>query len=131
MVRYIMKTIYHKFVDYIPDELEEDILYISIKYATAVHKCFCGCQEEVVTPLSPIDWQLTFDGRTVSLYPSIGNWSYSCRSHYWINNDNVVWAEQWLDEEVKTSREDDKSIRLDYFKATKKSLWQRLRGWFS
>ena len=32
-----------------------------------------------------------FDGRTISLNPSIGNWSYPCRSHYWIKGNRVVW----------------------------------------
>jgi len=34
----------------------------------------------VVTPLSPTGWSLIFDGETVSLYPSIGNWNFPCRS---------------------------------------------------
>ena len=69
-----MKTISFEFVEFIPEKLEEGKVYISPKYSTVVHKCCCGCQEEVVTPLSPVDWELTFDGKTISLYPSIGNW---------------------------------------------------------
>jgi len=38
---------------------------------------------------------LIFDGDTVSLYPSIGNWNFPCRSHYWIRYDHVEWAEDW------------------------------------
>jgi Family of unknown function (DUF6527) len=34
-----------------------------------------------------------FDGRSISLDPSIGNWGFQCRSHYWIKNNRVVWAE--------------------------------------
>jgi hypothetical protein len=34
------------------------------------------------SPLSPTDWKLTFDGVSVSLHPSDGNWSFPCRSHY-------------------------------------------------
>lgn len=85
----------HRFVEFIPDELEDGILYISITYATVLHKCCCGCGNEVVTPLSPSDWQLTFDGETISLFPSIGNWSFPCRSHYWIRKDKVVWVDDW------------------------------------
>lgn len=90
----------HSFVEYIPQNLEDGVLYISTKYATAVHKCCCGCGSEVVTPLSPKDWYLVFDGRSVSLYPSIGNWSLACRSHYWIKNSEVVWARKWSDKEI-------------------------------
>ncbi|MBK7970270.1 MAG: hypothetical protein IPK08_15745 [Bacteroidetes bacterium] len=69
-----MKTIQHKFVEFIPDVIEGGVLYISIEYCTAIHKCACGCGNEVVTPLSPTDWEITFNGKTVSLDPSIGNW---------------------------------------------------------
>ena len=84
----------HEFVEFIPDELKERTLYISITYCTAVHKCCCGCGREVVTPLSPASWQLIFDGKTVSLHPSIGNWSLPCQSHYFITKNNVVWAQK-------------------------------------
>jgi hypothetical protein len=36
-------------------------------------------------PISPADWQLAYDGDTVSLTPSIGNWGFPRRSHYWID----------------------------------------------
>jgi hypothetical protein len=67
------KTLTHEFVEFIPDAIEEGKIYVSIGYATAIHKCACGCGREVVTPLSPTDWKLIFDGKTVSLDPSIGN----------------------------------------------------------
>ncbi len=46
------KTLKHEFVEFIPDVIEEGKIFVSIKYATAVHKCCCGCGKEVVTPLS-------------------------------------------------------------------------------
>src|SRR5712664_1055270 len=82
----------HNFVRSVPEALEQGVLYVSIEYATAIHRCCCGCGKEVVTPLSPRDWKLTFDGETVSLHPSIGNWSFPCRSHYWIKQDRVEWV---------------------------------------
>jgi len=88
----------HKFVEFIPDQLEDGILYVSIVYATVLHKCACGCGNEVVTPLSPSDWQLTFNGETISLFPSIGNWSFPCRSHYWIRKNEAVWVKDWYEE---------------------------------
>ena len=83
------RVLKHEFVEFVPERLVDDTLYVSISYATAAHRCCCGCGREVVTPLSPTDWQLTFDGETVSLYPSIGNWNFACRSHYWIENNGV------------------------------------------
>ena len=85
----------HKFVQYIPDQVEERMLYISIEFGTAVHKCMCGCGNEVVTPLSPTDWELIYNGETVSLYPSIGNWGFKCESHYWIKRSKVRFVEKW------------------------------------
>lgn len=94
----------HQFVDYIPDHLEDGRLYVSMKFATAVHKCVCGCGREVVTPFSPTDWELTFDGRTISLDPSIGNWNYPCQSHYWIKRSRVRWAPKWSRERIAAGR---------------------------
>jgi len=90
-----MMILQHKFVEFIPDVLEDGILYISIEYCTAIHKCVCGCGNEVVTPLSPNDWELTFNGKSVSLYPSIGNWNFDCKSHYWIKNSIVKHIRKW------------------------------------
>ena len=82
----------HRFVKYIPETLEDGVLYISVEFATSSHACCCGCENEVVTPLDPAGWTLSFDGVTVSLSPSIGNWQLSCRSHYWICRNHVQWA---------------------------------------
>ena len=90
----------HKFVEYIPDKLEDRTVYVSMRFATAVHKCCCGCGHEVVTPLSPSGWQLSYDGESISLWPSIGNWNFPCKSHYWIKNDSVKWARKWSTKEI-------------------------------
>jgi hypothetical protein len=83
-------AIEHQFVEFIPNEREERKLYVSIEYATAAHNCFCGCGTKVVTPISPTGWRLMFDGETVSLDPSVGNWGFKCRSHYWVRRNKVV-----------------------------------------
>jgi hypothetical protein len=105
-----MKTITFKpiFLSVIPESIKEEKLYISIEYNTAIHKCACGCGEEVVTPLTPNDWTLIYNGENVSLYPSIGNWSYVCRSHYWIKEGNIVWAENWTDEKIRRVRNEER-----------------------
>jgi hypothetical protein len=82
----------HQFVEHIPETLDPDTLYVSIEYNIAVHKCACGCGVDVVTPLSPAEWALTYDGETISLWPSIGNWSFPCKSHYVIKRGQVRWA---------------------------------------
>jgi hypothetical protein len=83
-----------QFVEFIPDKLEEGALYISRRFSTATHLCCCGCGLEVVTPLNPAKWRLEERGGTVSLKPSVGNWSFPCKSHYWINNNQIRWAGQ-------------------------------------
>lgn len=116
-----MKTykLKHKFVELIPDALEPGVLYISITYATAIHLCVCGCGNEVVTPLSPTDWSLTFNGETVSLEPSIGNWSFACKSHYFITRNKVCHARRWKDWEIEEGRKEDAENKDKYFKKKK------------
>jgi len=87
-----MKIFRHKFVEFVPECLEPDVLYVSLRFSLVSHQCACGCGEEVVTPLAPRDWQLIFNGETISLFPSIGNWSFQCRSHYWIDQNHAVRA---------------------------------------
>jgi hypothetical protein len=97
----------YKFVDFIPDNLEQGYIYISLEYNTAIHKCACGCGEEVVTPLSPTDWKLIYNGESVSLSPSIGNWSFKCQSHYWLKNNDVVWAGKMSTKQIVEGRKED------------------------
>ena len=110
-----MKMMQHKFVNLIPEHIEDNVIYVSLEYCTAVHKCVCGCGCEVVTPLSPTDWELAFNGKAVSLYPSIGNWNFKCRSHYWIRKGKIIWSGQWTAEEIAVGRENDRSQKRDYF----------------
>lgn len=101
----------HEFVDEIPEEPDEGVLYISIGYETAAHQCLCGCGSLIVTPLSPTDWKLTFDGETVSLSPSIGNWSFPCQSHYWIRNNRISWAKGMSRKRIELGREADRRAK--------------------
>ena len=105
----------HEFVDFIPADLQEGKLYISIPYATATHKCCCGCGKEVVTPLSPTDWKLIFDGQSVSLDPSIGNWSFDCQSHYWIKRNQAIWSYHWSQEQIQNNRAYDRNNKEHYY----------------
>lgn len=108
-------TLRHQFVDYVPPELADGVLYISIPYRTAVHRCPCGCGNKVVTPIRPADWQFTYDGETISLTPSIGNWGFPCRSHYWIRSSQIRWASQWSDSRITAGRERDDHDRAVYY----------------
>jgi Family of unknown function (DUF6527) len=105
----------HEFVEFIPKELSQGTLYISIPYATVVHLCLCGCGERVVTPISPTDWRLIFDGETVSLDPSVGNWSFDCQSHYVIKRSRVIWAAPWSPAKIEAGRARDRRAKEQYF----------------
>ena len=138
----------HRFVHHIPERLEPGVLYISMEFATAVHQCCCGCGEEVVTPFTPTDWKMTFDGDTISLRPSVGNWNIPCRSHYVIERNRVIEALPWTDIEVTNERRRDKRAKAQFYgvgagvkderayirrEATKQpspEWWRRFKSWF-
>lgn len=141
----------HQFIEFIPDNLEQGTIYISIRFATASHLCCCGCGNKVVTPIRPTDWKLIFDGKTVSLDPSIGNWSFACQSHYFIRNDRIKWAPKWSREQIERGRTHDNYAKERYFspsdvldeapiqddaakvesRKTKKGIWHVVKNWFS
>jgi hypothetical protein len=100
-------TLTPQYVDYIPEQLISGVLYICEQYKTVAHKCCCGCGEEVITPLSPAEWSIRKDGNTVTLQPSIGNWSFKCQSHYWIRKNRVIWAKAMNQQQIKRARDGD------------------------
>jgi Family of unknown function (DUF6527) len=108
----------HQFIEQLPERLEAGVLYISMEYATAAHCCCCGCGEEVVTPFTPTDWSMTFDGETISLSPSIGNWNFACRSHYFIRRGRIVEATTWTGQQVEANRRKDRAAKADYYGTT-------------
>ena len=133
-----------EFVELAPAELQEGVIYISMVYGSAVHTCCCGCGHKVVTPFGPKDWKLMFDGDSVSLYPSIGNWNASCRSHYWITNNHVKWVPAWTESKdkkraSKANRRGElarplsrapafRALRMDRAGAAAGAAWDEARG---
>lgn len=99
----------HRFVEYIPSQMEPDTLYISIEFDVAKHLCPCGCRSVIVTSLSPARWNLIYDGETVSLRPSIGNWTLDCKSHYFITHDKIEWAGSMNQQQINAVIENDQS----------------------
>lgn len=105
----------HHFVQFIPDELEPATLYISIEYATVAHSCLCGCGGRVVTPLGPTDWRLTYNGETITLAPSVGNWSFECQSHYVIRQSKVIWGRKLSGTKIDAVRERDRLQKKKHY----------------
>lgn len=142
-----------RFVKGVPRNLEPGVLYVSMEYGTVVHSCCCGCGHEVVTPLTPTDWRLTFDGETVSLWPSVGNWNLPCRSHYVIKGNLVIEAGPWNKAKIEAEQKRDKVAKAKFYGQTaephpptqgnlpespaavptrevQEGLWAKLRRWF-
>jgi hypothetical protein len=94
------------FIEQRPETLEEGVIYISVGFRTSVHLCCCGCGNEVWLPIRPARWKFTYDGQDVSFWPSVGNWSFPCRSHYWIRNGRVDRAPAWSNAQVEKGRQD-------------------------
>jgi hypothetical protein len=109
----------HRFVDTIPNELDAGVVYVCIQYETVIHRCCCGCGYEVVSPLHPLQWSITFNGETISLTPSIGNWSFPCRSHYWIRAGEVRWAKTFDADDVAALRADERELLANHYGAPK------------
>lgn len=110
------KTIIPEFVESAPQDLQDGVIYISDRFRTALHKCCCGCGREVVTPLNPAGWAYYREGRSITLKPSIGNWSFPCKSHYLIIRNEVVWAETMSAQQiarvkVRDARDQEKYIK--------------------
>lgn len=102
-----LKYLVPQFVESFPERLEPGELYLAMEFATAAHLCACGCGTKVITPFSPTDWQMSFDGEAVSLKPSIGNWTFPCRSHYWIRSGRIEWAGDMSQDAVNAGRKRD------------------------
>ncbi len=128
----------YKFIKNIPIAVDDNTLYISCDYRTAIHKCCCGCGNKVITPFSPTDWQLVFNGETISLFPSIGNWSFPCQSHYWIENNTIRFVPRWTKEQIEENREKDALRKAKPYSEKKQinvrpvshRLWSIFSRWF-
>ena len=99
-----LRQITPEFVDEIPRELDRDKLYVCIRFCAVTHLCACGCNIEINTPLHPTGWTILYNGDSVSLFPSVGNWSENCQSHYWITNNKIHWAAKWSRRKIEQTR---------------------------
>ena len=105
----------HRFVETFPETLEPGVLYVSLEFGSAAHSCCCGCGQEVVTPLTPTDWNITYDGETITLHPSVGSWTLPCRSHYVIRRNQVFEAPPWSDADVSAERRRDRRAKAAHY----------------
>ncbi|MGN1158331.1 MAG: DUF6527 family protein [Agathobacter sp.] len=103
----------------VPEKLKSGLLYICFDCNVVAHLCACGCGEKVILPIDPNFWSVKYDGETVSLAPSIGNFQFPCKSHYWIKENRVIWADTFTPrpEQSKKRRRRKKKRFMDKLKA--------------
>lgn len=116
-------TLRPEFVEVIPEDVEEGVLYISRRFRTATHLCACGCGTKVVTPLKPAKWALSEDGGLVTLRPSIGRWQLPCKSHYWITDNEIEWARPISEPQMQRVLERDAAAVRQYYASRRKKKW--------
>lgn len=122
-------------VHYLPKELEEGFLYVSIEFGVAGHLCPCGCMNKIITPLGPTEWSFKEVNDKPTLYPSIGNWQLPCKSHYWITNGVIEWSYQWSEKQIIEGRQIEDEKRKSHYenlikKGNKKSFLLRFFRFF-
>ena len=113
-------------VEDMPEKMKEGEIYISPKHRLTEHMCACGCGAEVSLPLGRSDWKLYYDGETISLFPSVGNWRLLCQSHYVIENSRTRWCRRWSEDEIMYGRTRDWKEKLKDIK--KSNRGKRRRG---
>jgi len=131
----MIRSIRPIFVEFIPRDIVNGILYISRKFNTASHLCCCGCGLKIVTPLRNTEYRLIEKGDLVSLHPSIGNWNLPCQSHYWIRDNQIVWARKMTKEEIQSGRYYHEALQQAYFDRVTWPWWKRslngIKKWLS
>lgn len=118
-------------VDRLPAYLEEGIVYTSEEYEVAALKCACGCGHKVTLLLGDGHEVRDFGGRA-DIWPSIGVWDAPCRSHFFIKNGEVLWADRWSEEAIQRAMERQLERHIA---STKKDpwytrVWRWLISWF-
>lgn len=118
-------------VQYMPQVLDEGVLYVAEEFGAAAHLCACGCRTKIRTPLGATEWKLSEDAAGVSLSPSVGNWQQPCRSHYWIRSGEIHWSGSWSEEQVQAGRTAEAMRRESYYGRRRggrlRRAWQAIR----
>ncbi len=119
-------------VDDMPPSLEPGNLYISVKHRLTEHLCACGCGAEVSLPLGRNEWRIEYDGESVTVRPSIGNWRLPCRSHYIIDGGHTRWCPAWTEKEVRMGQAADRKAKTADIARRRRQTrwWSRVRNWF-
>lgn len=88
-----------EYTEHLPNvkDMEETVIYISLKYGVSGHRCLCGCGELTILPLNKREdseevknhgWNMTDTDGKLTFTPSVGNFSGESpyHAHYIITN---------------------------------------------
>jgi hypothetical protein len=127
-----VQVIRPEYVEQLPEQLQEGVLYICEGFDVTAHKCCCGCGEDVYNKLGPARWRLVkMSAGSVSLHPSVGNWKYACQSHYWIRNNRVINAGPMSARAIKAVQKRDRRDRDRYIGYVNTGDKKRMNLWES
>ena len=82
-----------EFVDFMPHEKEDGVLYVSKRFQLVICKCPCGCGFEAVMPIKPkqYGWDYIEKDGKVTLSPSVAT---DCpkKAHFFIRENKIQWV---------------------------------------
>ena len=126
-----LRSITPEFVEYIPAEgkdLLPGVVYISMKHRTVVLRCPCGCGQLSEFVLDPIRFRITYDGKSVTFDPSIGNSNLKCRSHFWIRENQIRWCAPMQGWATRQAGKRESARALEERKANQANAKTRIKG---
>jgi hypothetical protein len=85
------------FMEFFPEVLEDNKVYISEENFVSAHNCLCGCKGKTILPLNHGEgifkhhgWNLIkHESGKVSFTPSVGNYQFPCKAHYIITKNKA------------------------------------------
>ncbi|WP_418225310.1 DUF6527 family protein [Burkholderia pseudomallei] len=58
---------------------------------------------------------MTYDGESISLTPSVGNWYSGCRSHDIVRQGRVIEAESWSQAQIEAEHRRDVAAKASFY----------------
>jgi hypothetical protein len=113
----------------LPEALEEGVVYVSEEYEVAALNCACGCGHKITLLLDDGHEIRDVEGMP-NVWPSIGVWDAQCRSHFFIRNGEVLWAEHWSEEKIQAAMERQLERHISSTKA-REPWYTRFWNWFT
>ena len=87
---------------------------ILLLFLLTVYPVAASSADDAQTSQNRPHWSFELKGGL--FYPSIGNWQFPCKSHYWISGGEIRWAEEWTPEQIEAGREAEDQRRRRYYR---------------